>query len=53
MKGNIHKKATFEDKFSRRFACWVKNSPKAWKFWKRRNRKQFRAKNKSESEGEG
>ena len=47
MKGNIHKKATFEDRFSSRFACWVKNNPKQWKFWKRYNRKQFRAKLKS------
>ena len=48
MKSNIHKKATFEDKFSRRFSCWVKNSPKAWRFWKKRNRKQFRRKMKGD-----
>ena len=42
MKSNIHKKLTFEDKFSRKYACWVKNNPKAWHFWKRRNRKLFR-----------
>lgn len=42
MKGNIHKKMTFEDKFSRHFACWVENNRKAWRFWKRRNRKLFR-----------
>ena len=28
-KGNIHKKETFEDKFDRNFACWVKNNRKA------------------------
>jgi len=42
MKSNIHKKMTFEDKFDRKYACWVKNNRKAWHFWKRRNRKQFR-----------
>jgi hypothetical protein len=46
MKSNIHKKATFEDKFDRKFACWVKNSPKAWRFWKKRNCRLFRRKNK-------
>ncbi len=42
MKSNIHKKETHEDKFSRRFACWVKNNRKAWKFWKRKTRKDYR-----------
>lgn len=51
MKSNIHKKATFEDRFSRRFSCWKKNSPKAWRFWKKRNRKQFRKKMKGEKDG--
>lgn len=46
MKGNIHKKMTFEDRFDRKFACWVKNNRKAWKFWKRKNRKDFRSKMK-------
>lgn len=44
MKSNIHKKMTYEDKFDRKFACWVKNNRKAWRFWKRRNRKLFRQK---------
>lgn len=44
MKSNIHKKLTFEDKFDRKYACWVKNNRKAWRFWKRRNRKLFRQK---------
>lgn len=43
MKSNIHKKETFEDKFDRKYACWVRNNPKAWAYWKRRNRKLFRA----------
>ena len=41
-KGNIHKKMTFEDKFDRHYACWVINNRKAWRFWKRKNRKDFR-----------
>ena len=42
MKGNIHKKETFEDKFDRKYACWVKNNRKAWMFWKKKTRKEFR-----------
>ncbi len=42
MKGNIHKKMTFEDKFDRKYACWVKNNRKAWHYWKRKTRKDFR-----------
>ena len=42
MKSNIHKKVTFEDKFDRKYACWVQNQPKAWRFWKVRNRRLFR-----------
>lgn len=42
MKGNPQKKLTFEDKFSRKFACWVKNRPKAWRRAKQQARKQFR-----------
>jgi hypothetical protein len=42
MKSNIHKKITFEDKFSRKYACWVTNNNKAWRFWKKRNNKLFR-----------
>jgi len=42
MKSNIHKKMTFEDKFDRRFACWVKNCPKAWRWYKVQNRRKFR-----------
>ena len=47
MKGNIHKKMTFEDRFSRHWACWVENNPKAWRYWKRRNRALFRKKMKA------
>ena len=42
MKGNIHKKETFEDKFDRHYACWVKNNRKAWHWWKRKTRRDFR-----------
>lgn len=48
MKNNIHKKETFEDRFDRKFACWVQNNRKAWRFWKKRNRKLFRKKKKEE-----
>lgn len=49
MKGNIHKKQTFEDKFDRKYACWVRNNRKAWIFWKKRNRKLYRLKKKRET----
>lgn len=42
MKGNPHKKLTFEDRFDRKYACWVKNNRKAWRYWKRKNKKDFR-----------
>lgn len=41
-KSNEHKKRTFEDKFDRKYACWVKNNPKAWSWFKRQNRKRYR-----------
>ena len=46
MKNNIHKKMTWEDKFDRKYACWVENNPKAWRFWKKKTRKDFRRKMK-------
>lgn len=42
MKSNEHKKLTFEDRFDRRFACWVKNNRKAWIWWKKQNRRKYR-----------
>lgn len=42
MKGNIHKKLTYEDKFDRKYACWVKNHRSAWHYYKRQNRKKCR-----------
>lgn len=47
MKGNIHKKMTFEDKFDREFACWVQNNRKAWHYWKHKTRRDFRRMMKS------
>jgi hypothetical protein len=51
-KSNIHKKETFEDRFDRRYACWVRNSPKAWRYLKKRNIRQFRRKMKQQLEKE-
>ena len=51
MKTTIHKKETFEDRFDRKYACWVENHPKAWRFWKRRNNKLFRIKKRRELYG--
>jgi hypothetical protein len=48
MKSNIHKKETFEDKFSRNYACWIKNNRKVWHWWKRKARKDFRLKQKED-----
>ena len=45
-KNNQHKKLTFEDKFDRKYACWVKNNRKAWHWWKRKTRKDYRKKMK-------
>ena len=45
-KGNIHKKMSYEDKFDRKYACWVKNNRKAWHWWKKQAKKEFRRKMK-------
>ncbi len=42
MKGNLHKKLTYEDRFSRHYACWVRNNSKKWRWYKRNNRRAFR-----------
>ena len=52
MKNNIHKKATFEDKFDRKYACWVKNNRKAWHWWKHKTRRDYRRKLKEELQKE-
>ena len=41
-------KLTFEDKFDRHFACWVENNRKAWRFWKKKTRKDYRHQMKKE-----
>lgn len=51
-KGNFHKRQTFEDKFDRKYACWVKNNRKAWRFWKKRNIKRYRQIQKKEIQKE-
>lgn len=48
MQRGIFKKLTYEDKFDRAYACWVKNNPRAWAWWKRKNRKEARRKLKRE-----
>lgn len=52
MKNNIHKKMTFEDKFDRKFACWIKDHRKAWRFWKKKARKDYRRRMKKEEREE-
>lgn len=44
----IFKKLTYEDKFDRNYACWVKNNPRGWAWWKKKNRKEARQKLKKE-----
>ena len=41
MNGNPHKKMTLEDR-GRKVRHIGRRDRKVWKFWKRRNRKQFR-----------
>ena len=41
MKGNPHKKLTFEDR-ARKVHHLSRRDRKVWNFWKRRNRKMFR-----------
>lgn len=48
MQRGIFKKITYEDKFDRNYACWVKNNPRAWAWWKKKNRKEARQKLKKE-----
>jgi len=52
MKNNQHKKMTFESKFDRYYACWVKNNRKAWHFWKHKTRKDYRKQMKELLKGE-
>ena len=48
-KDNRHKKMTFEDRFDRKYACWVKNCRKAWHYWKHKTRRDFRRNMKEQS----
>jgi hypothetical protein len=38
----FYKKTSFEDKFDRKYACWVANHPAAWKRYKKQNRRRTR-----------
>ena len=51
-KDNRHKKMTFEDKFDRKWACWVQNNRKAWHWWKHKTRRDFRRKMRSQTRKE-
>lgn len=42
MQKGFYKKTSFEDKFDRKYACWVVNHPAAWKRYKKRNRRRTR-----------
>ena len=42
MKRCEFKRLSWEDKFDRKYACWVKNQPKAWARCKRQNRRKAR-----------
>lgn len=44
MKKSVMNKITYEDKFDRKYACWVRNNKKAWRTYKRRVRKDYRLK---------
>ena len=52
IKGNPHKKMTFEDRFLRDFVCSKENHPEGWAWWKKKNRKDFRRKWKKETKNE-
>lgn len=51
-KDNRHKRMTDEDKFDRKYACWVKNCRKAWHFWKHKTRRDFRRRMKGQTRKE-
>ena len=46
----FYKKTSFEDKFDRKYACWVVNHPAAWKRYKQQNRRKTRRWIKEETE---
>lgn len=52
MKGNPHKKAVWQDNFIKRWCKSSKNHPEGWAWWKRWNRKMFRARDKREVKNE-
>lgn len=44
MRKGFWKQLSIENKFDRKYACWVKNNPKAWAWNKSKNRKSCRRK---------
>ena len=44
----VFRRLSFEDRFDRKYASWVKNNPKAWAGDKRRNKKISRRRLKRE-----
>ena len=51
-KKGIFTKLSYEDKFSRMFACWANNHCKAWSDYKKRNRQTARNRLKEELKNE-
>ena len=47
-KGNPQKKRIFQDNFIKHWCCSAKNHPEGWAWWKEKNRKNFRRKEKEE-----
>ena len=47
-KGNPQKKKIFQDNFIKNWCCSAKNHPEGWAWWKKKNRKNFRRKEKEE-----
>ena len=41
-KGNLQKKKIFQDNFIKHWCCSSHNHPKGWRWWKQKNRKNFR-----------
>ena len=44
----IYKRLSYEDRFSRHYACWVKNNRKKWHWYKRQGRRTSRRKLKDD-----
>jgi len=51
-KGNPQKKEVFQDNFIKHWCCSAVNHPEGWSWWKKRNRKIFRLKDKQKLQKE-